>query len=73
MLIDNPEDYTTEDKNAVLSEAKLLAPSIVKQPHQRKTISNIWPAVLLGCGAVLSVAILAIIGHEDKSNKGGCL
>ena len=66
VLVDHPDEYTSEDKKAVISEAKLLAPSIVKQPQQRKAISDIWPAVLMGCGVVLSATILAIIGHEGK-------
>ena len=66
VLIDNPDKYTSEDKKAVLTEAKLLAPSIVKQPQERKSISNIWPALLVGCGVVLSAAILAIVGCESK-------
>ena len=70
VLIDHPEDYTPEDKTAVLEKAKLLAPSIMKQPEQRKAISNIWPSLLIGCGVVLSAAIRAFIGQNVAERRG---
>lgn len=65
VLVDHPEKYTSEDVNAVLKEAELMAPSIMKQPEQRKSVSKIWPALLAGCGVALSAALIAILGHES--------
>ena len=69
VLVDHPENYTTEDKRVVLEEAKLLAPSIMKQPEQRKSISGVWPMLLVGCGLVLSAAISTIIGLNNIEGK----
>lgn len=67
VLIDHPDEYTTDDKKAVLEKARLLAPSILKEPEQRKSISSVWPMLL--CGVTLSTAALSIIGQKNK--KGG--
>ena len=64
VLVDHPERYTQEDREAAVSEAQLMAPSIMKQPEQRKSVSKVWPALLVGCGVLLSAAFLALIGHN---------
>ena len=64
VLVDHPDQYTNDDVDAVLREAELLAPSIMKQPEQRKSVSKVWPALLAGCGVVLSAALIAILGHD---------
>ena len=48
VLVDHPEQYTSDDVNAALAEAQLMAPSIMKQPEQRKSVSKVWPALLAG-------------------------
>lgn len=64
VLVDHPEKYTSEDVNAVLQEAELMAPSIMKQPEQRKSVSKIWPALVAGCGIAISAALIAVLGHD---------
>lgn len=64
VLIDHPEKYTSEDVNAVLQEAELMAPSIMKQPEQRKSVSKVWPALIAGCGIAISAALIAVLGHD---------
>lgn len=64
VLVDHPEKYTSDDVNAVLKEADLMAPSIMKQPEQRKSVSKIWPALVAGCGVAISAALFAILGHD---------
>jgi transcriptional regulator with XRE-family HTH domain len=64
VLVDHPEKYTNEDIDAILKEAQLMAPSIMKQPEQRKSVSKVWPTLLAGCGIVLSAALIAILGHD---------
>ena len=64
VIVDHPEKYTSDDVNAALSEAELMAPSILKQPEKRKTVSKLWPALLAGCGIVLSAALVAILEHD---------
>lgn len=64
VLVDHPTKYTSEDVDAVLKEAELMAPSIMKQPEQRKSVSKVWPALLASCGVVLSAALITILGHD---------
>lgn len=64
VLVDHPEKYTSEDIDAILKKAQLMAPSIMKQPEQRKSVSKVWPTLLAGCGIVLSAALIAILGHD---------
>ena len=66
VLVDHPGLYTADDITAILQEAELMAPSIMKQPEKRKSVSKVWPALLVGCGVVLSAAVLAIIGHDKN-------
>ena len=66
VLVDHPEKYTSDDVNAVLKEADLMAPSIMKQPEQRKSVSKIWPALVAGCGVAISAALIAILGHDKN-------
>ena len=65
VLVDHPDKYSPGDIDAVLAEAELMAPSIMKQPEKRKTVSKIWPALLIGAGAVLSATLLTLLGHDD--------
>ena len=64
-LVDHPENYTIEERNEILSKAHLLAPSIIKAPSERKTVSNAWKAILAASGVVASVALAAFIGKKD--------
>lgn len=64
VLVDHPDKYTSADVDAALAEAQLMAPSIMKQPEKRKSVSMVWPALLAGCGVALSAALIAILGHD---------
>jgi len=65
-LVDHPNSYTLDERNEILSKAKLLAPSIIKQPTERKSASNAWKAILAASGVVVSAALIAIIGHKNN-------
>ena len=64
-LVDHPDMYTSEERTEILSKAQLLAPSIIKQPSQRKSASNAWKAILAASGVVASVALVAFLGRKD--------
>ena len=65
-LADHPEAYTDEERNEILSKAKLLAPSIVKNPDERKNASNVWKAILAASGVVASAALIAFLGRKKN-------
>ena len=62
--VDHPGNYTDEERTEILSKAKLLAPSIVKQPSERKTASNAWKTILAASGVVVSAALITILRHN---------
>lgn len=64
ILVDNPNEYSKEDVEAVLKEAQLLAPSI-KHSESRKEVSKIWPYVIIGCGVAISATLYAIIKNKN--------
>ena len=64
VLVDEPEQFTEEQCNQVLSDANLLAPSIVTKKTTRKKASSVWVAAL--AGAVLLVSVGAKIFLKDN-------
>lgn len=65
-LVDHPENYTCEERNEILSKAQLLAPSIVKQPNQRKSASNAWKTILAASGVIVSAGLLAVLTRKKE-------
>ena len=63
-LVDHPENYTDDERTEMLNKAKLLAPSIIKQPSERKSASNAWKVILAASGVVVSAALIALLGHN---------
>lgn len=63
-LVDHPDAYTAEERTEILEKAKLLAPTIVKNPSERKNASNAWKALLAASGIVASAALIAILGRK---------
>lgn len=61
-LVDHPDNYTPDERTEILSKAKLLAPSVLKHPAERKNVSNAWKTILAASGVVASAALIAIIG-----------
>lgn len=66
VLIDEPESFTLEQRNQVLSDANLLAPSIVSKMTTRKKASSTWVAVL--AGVVVAAVAVGAKGLLDKKD-----
>ena len=66
VLVDEPESFTEEQRNQVLSDAKLLAPSVAAKKTTRKKASMTWAAL---AGTVVAGAAMAItttfLGNKD--------
>ena len=60
-LVDHPDRYTNGEKDLIRTEAKRLAPSIIKEPETRKDANRAWKAILGASGIVVSVALVAFI------------
>ena len=69
VFVDHPERYTDKDKVTVISEAELLAPSIVKYPERRRTVSQMWPSMINGYKDVISTSLLELLGLEEKKEE----
>ena len=64
-LVDEPELFTSEERDRILSDANLLAPSIVSKKTTRKKASSTWVAVLAGA-VVAALAVGASVFLTDK-------
>ncbi len=74
VLVDEPENYTDEQRNQVLADAKLLAPSILAQREEReearRKASMKWAAVLAGsCSFLAGIAAGSAITTVVKNLK----
>ena len=65
VLVDNPEKYTSEEREEILSKANLMVPAIMKKPFERKTVSAAWKAVLVAGGVIVTAALLACLKGKD--------
>lgn len=73
-LIDNPENYSNEEKRKILEKANMLAPAIITKTNSRKEVSNEFKEILETLGIGIGVAVTAGIagmlsGHFFKGKK----
>lgn len=66
VLVDEPERFTKEQRDQVLSDANLLAPSIVSKKTTRKKASATWVAALAGTFiAVAAIGAKTLLSDKD--------
>ena len=58
-IIDNPEKYSTEERNNILDKAKLLTPAIMTKNNSRKEVSNEYINILKAVGVMAGGIVLA--------------
>ena len=65
-LVDEPEKFTSEQLNQILSDANLLAPSIVTKKTTRKKASTTWDVALAGAlVAAVLVGVKAVMSDKN--------
>ena len=65
-LVDEPEKFTSEQLNQILSDANLLAPSIVTKKTTRKKAYSTWGVAVAGVGvAAVLVGVKAVVSDRD--------
>ena len=65
-LVDEPEKFTSEQLNQILSDANLLAPSIVTKKTTRKKASTTWGVALAGAlVAAVLVGVKAVMSDKN--------
>ena len=65
-LVDEPEKFTSEQLNQILSDANLLAPSIVTKKTTRKKASTTWGVAL--AGALVSAVLVGVKAVMSDKN-----
>lgn len=69
-LVDNPQNYSTEEKNSILEKANMLAPAIITKTNSRKDVSDEFMSNLKSLGIAVGVVALAgISGYILKGKK----
>lgn len=66
VLVDEPENFTVEQRNQVLSDANLLAPSVVSKKTSRKKASVTWITALAGTAIAATVfSVKTLMSDND--------
>ena len=61
VLVDHPDKYPKEAREEILSRIKLMTPTVLAKPEDRKAVSTTWRDILLASGTIAAVAILVKI------------
>ena len=67
ILIDQPEAYTDEQKEQVLTTANLLAPSLASDQSAREKSGALWGSVLAGAAIGIAVSSLLPLGSTTAA------
>lgn len=67
-LVDHPESYTESERREIVKNARLIVPSIMKKPEEKKTVSTAWKAILIAAGIVAAGSVLLRGTNKEKEN-----
>ena len=66
VLVDHPERYQAEEREEIFAKMKLVAPAVIAEPEERKTVSSAWKGILLAGGVIVSATLVALLkGSKD--------
>lgn len=66
VLVDHPEQYQTEERDEVFAKMKLVAPAVIAESEERKTVSSSWKGILLTGGVIVTATLVALLkGSRD--------
>ena len=66
VLVDHPERYQAEEREEVFAKMKLVAPAVIAEPEERKTVSSAWKGILLAGGVIVTATLVALLkGSKD--------
>ena len=66
VLVDHPENYTEEERDEIFAKLKLLAPTLISEPEERKNVSSAWKGILLTSGVIATTALVALLRNGKK-------
>ena len=53
VLVDHPERYQAEEREEIFAKMKLVAPAVIAEPEERKTVSSAWKGICWLAGLLL--------------------
>ena len=60
VLVDHPERYQAEEREEIFAKMKLVAPAVIAEPEERKTVSSAWK------GVIVTATLVALLkGSKD--------
>ena len=66
VLVDHPERYQAEEREEIFAKMKLVAPAVIAEPEERKTVSSAWKGILLAGGVIVTATFVALLkGSKD--------
>jgi DNA-binding XRE family transcriptional regulator len=66
VLVDHPERYQAEEREEIFAKMKLVAPAVIAEPEERKTVSSAWKGILLAGGVIVTATLVALLkGSKD--------
>ncbi len=72
-IIDNPENYSDEERKKILEKANLLAPAIITKSNSRKEVSKEFKEILetlgIGIGIAVAAGIAGMLGGYFYKGK----
>lgn len=66
VIVDNPAQYTADERHEVLAKAKLMAPTVLKLPSERKSMNNAWKALVVASGVIATVALSSLLEKKNS-------
>ena len=69
-LVLHPQHYQQEEVDAIVENARLLIPAVLKRPQERTKISVAWKAIVLSSTVIVGAALMHIFkSKEDSENE----
>ena len=66
VLVDHPERYQAEEREEIFAKMKLVAPAVIAEPEERKTVSSAGKGILLAGGVIVTATLVALLkGSKD--------
>ncbi len=58
-LVDNPKNYTAEERKIIVSKANIISPAILTHTSSREEVSNEWESIFKGTSILKTTMMIA--------------
>lgn len=66
VLVDHPENYPKKERDELIAKMKLVAPTVITEPEERKNVTSAWKAILLTGGVIVTAALVGLLKGGQK-------